>query len=745
MAWGEQKTDQNIDGKDGIDKWVHSTCNLCSIGCGCEIAVKDGKIAGVRGNKDHSINLGRLDPKAEYQWQPNNSPDRLLQPLIRNDQGKLEKATWEEAMDLMVQKAKEVIQKNGGDGVAIYSTGQGFLEDYYTIAKIGRAGIGTHLLDANTRLCTATTEWCLLESFGSDGVPASFEDLDIADTIMLFGHNPAETGSVFFERIMERKRTTGKPYLIVVDPRETLTAKEADLHLALRPATNVALMNGLIREVIFHDWLDKEFIGEHTVQFEEMKASVQDWTLEKTSKETGIEVGMLRKAAEQLGRTESLISTTLQGAFQSSDATAACVAINNLHLMRGLIGKPGSGPLHMAGQPSSSGNRTVGGVGTYPGNRNPENPDHLREIAELWNVEESSLAVGPEKGIIKQIELMEKGQIGFFWNIHTNPLVSLPNLPRARAAMEKAFVVVQDPFLTETTEVADIVLPPAMWGEKEGTMENADRTINVLRKAVEPPEGVKTDFEILVEFSRRMELEDKDGKPLVGYSTPEEAFEEWKQVSKGRPSDMSGMTYDLLEKENGIRWPAPEDNPTGTVRLYEDGEFATTPEYCQSYGKDIVTGRPKTEKEFKDIQANGRAIFHPTYHLGSPEKPREDYPLWLNTGRLLWHWHTRTKTGRVADLEEKAPQAFVQLNKQDADSLNVEDGEKVQVQSPRGAIKVPVKISKEVKQGDVFIPFHFGEWQNEQPANELTGDVIDPLSHQPILKQSICRIEKLEG
>lgn len=743
MQWGPYRTDTHIDTTGAVDRWVHSTCNLCSIGCGTEIAVKDNHIVGIRGKTEHDINLGRLDPKAKEQWISNNHATRLLSPLIRNQQGELEEASWDEAMDLIVQKAKETVEEKGGDGFSIYSTGQGFLEDYYSIAKVGRAGLKTHLLDANTRLCTATTEWCLLQSFGADGVPASFEDLDVAETVMFFGHNPAETGTVFFDRVMERKEKTGKPYMIVVDPRETLTAQHADLHLQLQPGTNVPLMNGLLRNILHHGRVDQPFIDQNTIHYEEMKDSLEGWSLEQTSDVTRIPVEQLQEAARQLGNTDSLVSTTLQGAFQSSDATAACVAINNMHLARGLIGKPGSGPLHMAGQPSSSGNRTVGGVGTYPGNRNPENPDHLQEIADLWNVEQEALPVGPEKGIIKQIEMMEKGKIGFFWNIHTNPLVSLPDRERARKAMEDVFVVVQDPFLTATTDVADVILPPAMWGEKEGTMENADRTINVLRKAVDPPNGVWTDFEILVDFSRRMGFTDQDGDLLIQYSTPEKAFEEWKRVSEGRPSDMTGMTYDRLEEANGIHWPAPKTRPEGTTRLYANGDFRTKVNDAQSFGKVMDTGRPYTQEEYQSFNPNGKAIFHATHYFGPPEQTKEAYPLWLNTGRLVWHWHTRTKTGLSPDLEEKAPEAFVQLNEDDARQLDVTDAEEVRVVSPRGAITVPVNISGEVKPGEVFIPFHYGNWAGEASVNELTIDAVDPLSHQPMLKHASCRIEKI--
>lgn len=742
MPWKTERTDLNVYSQGDIDKWVYSTCNICSIGCGCFIAVKNNQIVGVKGNAAHPANRGRLDPKAEWQWVPNQSSDRLLHPLIRGRSGKLLKATWDEAMDLFVGKVREVLRSAGPLGVAIYSTGQGMLEDYYTIAKIGRAGLGTHLLDANTRLCTATTEWCLLQSFGADGVPASYDDLDLAETVMLFGHNPAETGTVLFERIMERKKATGKPYLIVVDPRRTLTAQAADLFLQLYPGTNVALLNGLVHLLLQQGDIDPEFIHAHTVGFERVRQSTARWTPGLTSQISGVPVEQIRAAAHRLGKTPSLVTTTLQGAYQSADATTACVAINNLHLLRGLIGKPGCGPLHMSGQPSSSANRSVGGVGTYPGHRNPENPGHVADIARLWNVDPATLPIGPEIGIEEQIRLMEEGRLQLFWNIHTNPMVSLPNRRRARRAFEKAFVVVQDAFLTETTEVADIVLPAAMWGEKEGTMENADRRINLLRKAVDPPPGVRSDFEILLDFAGRMGFRDRDGRPLIQYRTPEECFREWAMVSKGTTVDMSGITYEKLEQANGLQWPVNEEHPQGTVRLYEDLHFPTSPDEAQTYGKDAFTGRARTREEFAALGANGKAILYATAYLPPAEQPNEEFPLWLTTGRLVWHWHTRTKTARVPYLHMAAPQGYVEIHPSDAERLELLPGEVVRVVSPRGSIEVPVRIIETILPGLVFVPFHFGSWQQNQAANELTVDLVDPLSKQPTYKQSSCRIEK---
>ncbi|PID22383.1 nitrate reductase [Sporosarcina sp. P3] len=743
MAWEKERIDQNIYSQGEVEEWVYSTCNICSIGCGCYIGVKDDQIVGIKGNGDHPINRGRLGPKGENQWHANNAPDRLLTPMIRDDKGELQAASWDEAMSLIARKAKESIEEKGNNSVSIYSTGQGFLEDYYTTAKIGRAGLQTHLLDANTRLCTATTEFCLLQSFGADGAPASFDDIDETDTLILFGHNPAETGTVFFERVMDRKKRTGKPYLIVIDPRETLTAKEADLHLQLKPASNVPLFNGIIRQLIKNGQIDKEFVEKYTVGYEKMKSSVEEWTVEKTAEATGISESDILTAIDVIGETSSLVTTTLQGVFQSAEATTACVAINNMHLIRGLIGKPGSGPLHMAGQPSSSANRTAGGVGTYPAHRNPMNPLHIQQMAELWNLNEEDLPAGPEKGIEDIIGLIEEDKIGLFWNIGTNPLVSLPNRKRVQKALSKTFVVVQDPFLTETSSVADVMLPVAMWGEKEGTMENADRTINLLRKAVEPPNNVKSDFDILLDFAKRMEFKDRDGNPLIQYSTTEECFEEFKKVSKGRPCDMTGMTYEKLQKLNGMRWPAPTEDSEGTTRLYSDFNFHTKVDDAQTYGKDQFTGRAFTREEFEDIGAEGKAILHPTVHLPAYEQPTDEYPMWLTTGRLVWHWHTRTKTGRSPMLHMAAQHGYVEVNKKDAERLNIIEGEVVRVTSPRGEIEVPARIGDAVQEGLLFVPFHFGNLDKKESANEMTVDYVDPLSKQPTFKQAACRLEKI--
>ncbi|WML47956.1 molybdopterin dinucleotide binding domain-containing protein [Neobacillus sp. PS3-34] len=274
-------------------------------------------------------------------------------------------------------------------------------------------------------------------------------------------------------------------------------------------------------------------------------------------------------------------------------------------------------------------------------------------------------------------------------------------------------------------------------------MENADRTINMLRKAVEPPEGVKSDFEILLDFSKRMGFTDKDGKPLIQYRTPEECFEEWKEVSRGRPCDMTGITYEKLERYNGLRWPVNEQNPEGTVRLYSEGKFATESSYTQSYTKDQFTGRPLTKEEYEAMDPQGKAILHPTRYMPPAEEPNHDYPMWVTTGRLVWHWHTRTKTARSPYLQTAAPNAYAEINIEDAEALHLIEGEVVRIKSPRGEIEVPVRIGEAVQKGLIFVPFHFGSWEKKEAANELTADFTDPLSKQPTFKQSSCRIEKM--
>jgi anaerobic selenocysteine-containing dehydrogenase len=453
--------------------------------------VKDGAIVGVRGRAMDRVNRGRLGPKGLNGWMANHSPDRLTRPLIRRDK-ELEPATWEEAMDLIVQKTKEIKEKYTGHAIGFYNSGQLFLEEYYTLAVLGDCGVGTPHMDGNTRLCTATAAMALMESFGTDGDPGSYNDFDETSTIFLMGHNMANTQTVLWTRILDRLEGPNPPTLIVVDPRTTDTAKKADIHLKPRLGTNVALMNGLLNLIIEVGNIDEEYIAAHTVGFEKLKETVSLWTPKRVHEVTGITPAQLQKAAKALGEAPSLVSTVLQGVYQSNQATAAAVQVNNLHLIRGMIGKPGCTVFQMNGQPTAQNTRECGANGELVAFRNYNNPEHIKELAEIWNVNMDDIPhMTPPTHAMQIFRYAETGSIRMLWIIATNPAVSLPELARIREICDNdnLFLVVQDAFLTETAQLADVVLPAAIWGEKTGCFTNADRTVHISYKAIEPPGG----------------------------------------------------------------------------------------------------------------------------------------------------------------------------------------------------------------------------------------------------------------
>ncbi len=368
------------------DHRVQSCCVLCSNGCACDVGVKDGKIVGIRGRGVDRVNKGRLGPKGLYGWEANESKDRLTRPLIRHA-GKLSEASWDEAMGLIVARTREVVDRYASGAIGIYSTGQIFIEDYYTLAIIGKAGLGTPHMDGNTRLCTATAAWALIESFGTDGQPGSYTDIDHADALLLAGHNMASQQTALWARILDRLAGPNLPKVVVIDPRTTETARHATVHLAPRVGTNVAVMNGLLRLVIEAGQVDRAFIDAHTRGFDKLRETVARYTPEHIERLAQVPVAKLRVAAHVLSSARRLMSTVLQGFYQSNQAGAASVQVNNLQLIRGMIGKPGCTVLQMNGQPTAENNRECGCDGEMPAFRNWDNPDHIREIARLWNVE----------------------------------------------------------------------------------------------------------------------------------------------------------------------------------------------------------------------------------------------------------------------------------------------------------------------------------------------------------------------
>jgi len=765
--WGERtpfgrgehwpvRVDQKLaDGvlETDIDRWVQSACVLCSNGCACDIAVKDDQMVGIRGRAVDRVNHGRLGPKGLFgSIAGMSSQERLTRPMIRID-GQLVETDWNTAMSLIVERSKSLLAEKGPLSHGFYTSGQLFLEEYYALAVIGKAGIGTPHMDGNTRLCTATAAAAMKESFGSDGQPGSYLDIDDCDAVFLYGHNMAETQTVLWARILDRIAGPDRPFIVCVDPRETEVAKVADVHLPVRPGTNQALMNGLIRELFVHGWVDEAWVQEHTVGVDELRLVVDPWTPEKVADTCGVDADDVRRAARIFGKSERVLSTVLQGFYQSAQATAAACQVNNMHLLRGMIGKPGAGILQMNGQPTAQNNRECGADGDLPAFRNWENPQHVQQLATLWGVDVDVIPHwSPPTHAMQIFRYVEQGSIEFLWVSATNPAVSMPQLERIRRILDQdsVFLVVQDLFLTETAQYADVVLPAAGWGEKTGTFTNVNRTVHLSDKAIEPPGEARSDLDIFLDYSARMGFVTNDGSPLLEWSSPEDAYRAWQECTRGRPCDYTGISYDTLRGGSGIPWPCNTENPGGVTRLYTDGVFPTEPDYCESFGHDLLTGATVGEQAFRALETHGKAVIKSAEYAPPHEEPDDDYPLRYTTGRTAYQFHTRTKTARSRQLNRAAPTAWVEISRLDADSLGLAEGDIVRVTSPRGEIVVPVRVG-DVREGTVFAPFHYGYFDaatevsngHTSAANELTVTEWDPVSKQPLFKNAAVRVEKV--
>lgn len=734
-----------------VDHWAQSASVLHSNGDGLDIAVKDGRIVGVRGRVNDRVNHGRVDIKDLYGWQANASPDRLTTPLIRTN-GELVATDWDTAMNRIVEHSTRLLDSYGPGSIGFYTSGQLFLEEYYTLGVIAHGAIGTNHVDGNTRLCTATAAEALKESFGCDGQPGSYTDVDHADVIALFGHNVAETQTVLWMRMLDRLAGDDPPAVVCVDPRPTPVAQAATVHLAPLPGTNVALMNALLHEIVRNDWIDHEYISAHSVGFEELAKRVAEFPPERAAEICRVPADDIREAARLLGTAERLLSTVLQGFYQSNQATAAAVQVNNLHIIRGMLGRPGCGLMQMNGQPTAENTRECGADGDLAGFRNWSNDDHITELAELWNIEKKQIPhYAPPTHAMQMFRYAEQGTLRMLWVSATNPAVSLPELARIRSILsqERLFLVVQDIFLTETAELADVVLPAAAWGEKTGAFTNADRTVHLSEKAVEPPGQARADLDIFLDFARRMDFRDKDGQPLPPWTDAESAFEAWKKCTAGRPCDYTGLSHEKLRGTGGVQWPCNADNPDGTERLYADGQFWADPDYCEAYGKDLITGAPLEPTEYRAMNPAGKAIIKAAEYVPPHEPPTTDHPFVLITGRTVYHFHTRTKTARAPQLQASAPTPWVEISKADARRLHIAEGDPVEVRTPRGCVAAPARVS-DIREGVLFIPFHYGYWDvdddgHHRAANELTITDWDPCSKQPIFKTAAARIRRVGG
>jgi anaerobic selenocysteine-containing dehydrogenase len=565
---------------------------------------------------------------------------------------------------------------------------------------------------------------------------------------MHVGHNISSTDTVLWMRVLDRRRGPNPPKLIVIDPRATATAKEADIHLAPKVGTNVALLNGILHLLIGNGWIDSIFIENYTVGFDHLASVVAEYPPERAATITGVPAEQIEAAARLVAEAKSLVCTCLQGVYQSNQATAAAVQVNNINLVRGMIGRPGCGILQMNGQPTSQNTRETGADGDLPGFRNWDNQEHIAELARLWNVDAAIIPHwAPPTHALQIFRYCETGSIRLLWIQATNPAVSMPNLPRIRKilANPNLFVVVQDAFMTETAEFADVVLPTALWGEKTGCFTNVDRTVHISHQAIEPPGEAKTDLDIFLDFARRMDFRDKDRAPLIKWSKPEEAFDAWKACSRGRPCDYTGLSYNKLSGGSGIPWPCNEANPHGEPWPYKSLMFPSDAEYCETFGHDLITGAVISPEKYRASNPAGRAILKPSHYIPAPEEPDSKYPFFLTTGRVAYHFHTRTKTGRAPELVAASPDERVQIATADAAKLKLKEADWVRITSRRGSVEAQVSVG-DIEEGHLFLPFHFGYWDNPErarAANELTIYEWDAVSKQPHFKYAAVKLRKV--
>ena len=689
------------------DRWVATTCGYCSVGCGMYIGVKDGRAITVRGNPDHPVNFGKLCPKGLAEHYVIEAPKRALYPLRRKN-GRLTRVNWDEALSIMAGELRRVQGRHGPNSVGILSTGQLVTEEFYTLGKLAQLGLGTNNYDGNTTLCMASAVSGYKRSFGSDGPPGAYEDLAIADVIFLVGANIADNHPILCQWVGVNPQKT----LVVADPRVTKTAMMADLHLPLKPRSDIALINGMIHLLIEHGLVDREYIAKHTTGFEALELSVRKYTPEHVSQITGLDPELIFKAALIYGNAQTPLLGWTMGVNHSTQGTETVNAINNLALITGNVGKPGASPFSITGQCNAMGTREAGFTSSLPGYRKFESARHREELAALWNIPVARIPASRGLAYPDIIEAVLARKIRALWVIATNPIVSYPNLDVLTQSLESLeFFVVQDGFHpTPTSELAHLVLPAAIWGEKEGTYTNAERRVSKVNRAVNPPGEARADFDIFLALARELGC---DAELFPGWVQPKDAFEEWKKVSAGRLCDYSGMDYEQIEKSGGIQWPFPAGSTQPrTTRLYAEGRFPT-----------------------EDGKARLLCIDWKPF----PEQPSSQFPFVLNTGRTVEHWHTRTKTGQVPILERLASNAWLEMNPRDADALHLKPHDRVDVQSARGSVRgIELRVTEIIAPGQVFMPFHFAETN----VNQVTQSAFDPISREPNYKQCAVRVSR---
>jgi assimilatory nitrate reductase catalytic subunit len=692
------------------DATTTAVCGFCSTGCGLEVHLKDGQAVNLSPSRDYSVNKGAACPKGWEALTPLFAKDRATTPLLRNARGVQEPVRWQTALETFCSRFKSIQQRHGAASVAFISTGQIPSEEMALLGSLAKFGMGMLHGDGNTRQCMATSVVAYKQAFGFDAPPFTYEDFEQSDVLVFIGANPCIAHPIMWERVCKNPH---QPEIIVLDPRKTETAMAATQHLPLRPKSDLRLLYCVLNLLIERGYVDHDFVAKHVNGFDELAAHVRDFKLADVAMDSGLSSESIERLVETIGRGKRVSFWWTMGVNQSHEGVRVAQAIINIALITGNIGRPGTGANSITGQCNAMGSRLFSNTTNLIGGHDFANAEHRAKVASALGIDVENI---PRQGSLAYDQILEgvhRGKIKGLWIIATNTAHSWINQSDVQDILKRLdFLVVQDMYAsTETARLADLVLPAAGWGEKEGTFINSERRIGLLKKVSRAPGEALADFYIFKLIADAWGV----GDMLRGFESPEQTFQLLKRVSKGQPCDITGIRdYAMLDDRRGIQWPLPEGQDVEAQaerRLFEDGRF---------------------------FHADGKAklLFEAPRPL--PEPTDERYPLILLSGRgTSSQWHTQTRTGKSSVLRKLYPEeVYVEVNPEDARRYDLSPSDYAIVESRRGKLRARVHVTHVVQPGQVFVPMHYPE------ANQLTFAAFDPYSRQPSYKHCAVQIRK---
>ena len=737
-----------------VDKWIKGTCRFCGTGCGIYAGVRNGQLVGIRGNPQAATNFGFLCVKGFKGYMSMYHPDRLKFPMMRGADDKFHKVSWDDALNKVANKFKELHEKFGKDSVAFYGSGQCMTEESYTFNKLWKGGFRSNMVEGNPRLCMASAVGGYITTFGTDEPAGSYADIEKARTIFIVGSNMAECHPILFRRVARHKlQNPDNVNIMVCEPRLTPTARIADVWLPADPGTDLAVFHCMARELIKNNWTDAWYInnlcrfstGAQDVDFKAYVDFLEQFTPEAVEKITRCPAGNIKEAARLFGSHGPSMSLWTMGLNQRTRGVWANNLIHNLHLISGNICKEGADSFSITGQPNACGGvRETGSLcQLLPGTRSVTDAAARADVEKTWKLPPGTIdpkpgfhtmemfaKLGAENDQTKPLKAMLTST--------TNPAQSLPNAPKYFKGMKEGFLVVLDIFPTRTTQLADVILPAAFIYEKGGVYGCSERRSQLTQKCVDPPGEAKSDVWIAAQIAKRMGMERlipwNGDDPQIAYQM---AWDDYRECVKLTEHSLYGMTYDRLKQlEAGLQWPCPDEKSPGTARRYVRGydPIMNMPEIVKVPSSALIYF-------YGDKKHEGKANVLLRPYKGAEEPPDKDYPFFLTTGRVIEQWHTGTMTMRVAEIARSKPNAYLEIHPSDAKEYGIKEGDMVKIASRRGFNILPARVVKNSLPGILFVPWFDQEW--DRMINRVTIDAFDEGSKQPEFKICAVKIEKL--